>query len=214
MDRAAALSERPSTQECDPMPVITVCPECSAKMKVSDNAVGKQIKCPKCSQPFTVTVSPAAAPAPAPAVAAPAPKPAPVAMTPVAPDPLEQLGGMDSETERDKPADDADDLAPRRPKVRRQSPADFMALLNYQAFITPTFGIHVVFVIGAGFYVYLGLKLLYASLDIFKFSANAGMEAMAYGLGLLILGPIVVRVGCETIMAIFRILETLKEKGP
>ncbi len=192
------------------MPVITTCPECSAKMKVSDNAVGKQIKCPKCSQPFTVTAAGAGSPTPAPVPApAPVPKPAPVAPTPVAPDPLEQLSGMESET---APSDDPDDVAPRRPKPARPQPFDFMALLNYQAFITPTVGIHVLFVIGAGFWLYSGYEMTSAGIDWFNRSFTIGLRLTAFGLAMMVGGPIIVRVGCETIMAIFRILETLKEK--
>lgn len=198
------------------MPVITVCPECSAKMKVSDNAVGKQIKCPKCSQPFTVAASTATAAAAKPQAAAVVPDAKPqvaaVAPTPIAPDPLEQLGGMESEAEREKPADDPDDVAPRRPKPRRQQPMDFMALLNYQAFITPTFGIHVVFVLGAVSFLYTGWKMTWLGINAFNIDAGGASILTLLGLVQMIGGPIMVRVGCETIMAIFRILETLKEK--
>jgi predicted Zn finger-like uncharacterized protein len=206
-----SFERRVSTKESDPMPVITTCPECSAKMKVSDNAVGKQIKCPKCSQPFTVTAGSAAATSPTPAAAA-KPQAAPVAPTPVAPDPLEHFSGMDSETEREKLVDDPDEVAPRKPKARRQPPTDFMALLNYQAFITPTFGIHVLFVLGAAYCIYTGYEALTAGIDFFKISSSVGMKVTFLGLTILVGGPILVRVMCETIMAIFRILETLKEK--
>jgi predicted Zn finger-like uncharacterized protein len=53
------------------MPVVTVCPKCSAKIRVSDNAVGRQIKCPKCTAVFTATAGPASSPVVAPAKSSP-----------------------------------------------------------------------------------------------------------------------------------------------
>ncbi|HEY7326578.1 MAG TPA: DUF4190 domain-containing protein [Gemmataceae bacterium] len=36
------------------MPISVICPECSGKLRVADNLVGKKIKCPKCSATFPV----------------------------------------------------------------------------------------------------------------------------------------------------------------
>jgi predicted Zn finger-like uncharacterized protein len=51
------------------MPEIVQCPECQRKLKVPDNLLGKNVKCPTCGATFTAAgeaaPEPAAAPAPA-----------------------------------------------------------------------------------------------------------------------------------------------------
>jgi hypothetical protein len=50
------------------MPFTVVCPSCSARIKAPDTAVGKTVKCPKCSNSMIIS---APAPEPAPEVAEP-----------------------------------------------------------------------------------------------------------------------------------------------
>jgi len=47
------------------MPELTRCPECGKKLKVPDNLIGKQVKCPGCGKPFVASVL-SAEPPPAP----------------------------------------------------------------------------------------------------------------------------------------------------
>src|SRR5690349_2564644 len=63
------------------MPVTIPCPSCGAKLRIPDTAVGKKVKCSKCSTAFTAEppdeeAEPAAIEAPAPAPPPPR-KPAP-----------------------------------------------------------------------------------------------------------------------------------------
>jgi predicted Zn finger-like uncharacterized protein len=197
------------------MPIVTSCPECTAKIRVSDNAVGKQIKCPKCGKAFPVSAGPApAAPTPTPAPPKSSPRIKPAPSPPPEPFALEELSGLASEPEREPapPPEPEETAPPERPKPSRRPAPDFMAFLRFQVFITPSFGIHVLFIVWAGYCVYWGGRHAYTSLDAFGRSASVGLELLSYGLGLMILGPILVRVICETIVAIFRILETLKER--
>jgi hypothetical protein len=48
------------------MPEITTCPECDKKLKVPDNLIGKQVRCPGCSVMFTARPDDAEEPAPRP----------------------------------------------------------------------------------------------------------------------------------------------------
>src|SRR6266542_4468557 len=48
---ASAVSFLGSTWGC-PMPIAVLCPSCQASLKVPDQMAGKQVKCPKCSQPI------------------------------------------------------------------------------------------------------------------------------------------------------------------
>jgi len=50
------------------MPFTVVCPSCSARIKAPDTAVGKTVKCPKCSNPMIISAS---APEPTPEVVEP-----------------------------------------------------------------------------------------------------------------------------------------------
>jgi predicted Zn finger-like uncharacterized protein len=87
------------------MTLSLTCPECSGKLKVADNLVGKKIKCPKCS-----TVFPAAAPEEA-AITAKAPPPA-------APERI--TSAIDSDEDL---LDDEEEVKPRRSarNIRKKS---------------------------------------------------------------------------------------------
>jgi predicted Zn finger-like uncharacterized protein len=181
------------------MPVVTICPECSAKMKVSDNAVGKQIKCPKCNNPFTVTAG--GAPPPRPQGVAPAP----VAPMPVAPDPLEQLSGMESA---------GDDLPPpRRPGGYSRGSGSgnpFADFLTFRLFITPMV-IQVLFWLGVLGCLIWGMIALYGAVRMLEFSFAAALIPLTGAMLILFIGPIMVRVQCELTMVFFRMYDTLRE---
>jgi predicted Zn finger-like uncharacterized protein len=46
------------------MPLTIKCPSCSAKLKLTDNAAGRQVKCPSCHTPIIVAADPAPPPVP------------------------------------------------------------------------------------------------------------------------------------------------------
>src|SRR5712692_6930171 len=45
------------------MPVVIACPTCQQKVRIGENLLGKQVKCPQCKNPFTA-VDPNAVAAP------------------------------------------------------------------------------------------------------------------------------------------------------
>jgi predicted Zn finger-like uncharacterized protein len=63
------------------MPTLTSCPSCSKQLKVPDELIGRQVKCPACATTFTATAGTAPAEAPLPAPTAPRPE-----FSPSAPD--------------------------------------------------------------------------------------------------------------------------------
>jgi hypothetical protein len=77
------------------MSVIVSCPKCQKKLKIEDNVLGKNIKCPSCAAVFA-TKAPAGA-------AAPPPPPPPAKTAPAAP------------KKAPPPPDDDEEEAPRRP---------------------------------------------------------------------------------------------------
>jgi hypothetical protein len=52
--------DRTTYTENDNMPSLTTCPRCKRKLKIGDNAVGTNIKCPGCAHVFKATVLPGA----------------------------------------------------------------------------------------------------------------------------------------------------------
>lgn len=184
------------------MPVLTTCPDCSAKMRVPDHAVGKQIKCPKCGGTFTVTAGGASPPPPPPP---PAPKPAPVAPTPVAPDPLDQLSGMESPDT----AGDMDDAPPRKFAARRggNTTSDFLA---FRLFITPVV-IQILFWFGVLACIIAGLMGMYGAIRIAEYNFSGAVIPLLTAMAILVIGPIMVRVQCELTMVFFRMYDTLRE---
>jgi predicted Zn finger-like uncharacterized protein len=208
------------------MPVVTQCPDCSAKIRVSDNAVGKQIKCPKCSSAFTATAAdggsspaiqapppkaPAKAAAPKPAPA-PAPAPPPPAPSPPAAKDDEPADGADASAAATSSDDEWGSATDAGPARRRKKAPDFGDYLAYRAFFTPTIGIQILFFLGSGYFIYLGARLVGVAVDAINYKFTAGFELLLWALGFLFGGPFVMRVICEVIVAIFRILETLKEQ--
>lgn len=79
---------------------------------------------------------------------------------------------------------------------------DFLA---FRKFITPVF-IQIIFWIGAGACMLLGLVSMIAGA-----SSYGGGQAVLGGLVLIVLGPLGVRVYCEVMIVLFRILDRLGE---
>jgi predicted Zn finger-like uncharacterized protein len=87
------------------MPEIIACPECTRKLRVPDDLLGKAVKCPTCGLAFTAEL--------------PAPPPPPTTPYDAAPPPRtpDDVGSPRSRREQD-PWDDDDDF-PRRRRRRR-----------------------------------------------------------------------------------------------
>ncbi|MFL5339243.1 MAG: hypothetical protein ACJ8F7_03670 [Gemmataceae bacterium] len=84
------------------MPIAVICPNCSARIKAPDTAVGKTVKCPKCGSPMQI--------------AGPPPKPEPAAV-------VEAIQDLppDEQTlpRRRRGRDDADERRPRKKKSNK-----------------------------------------------------------------------------------------------
>ncbi len=81
---------------------------------------------------------------------------------------------------------------------------DLQELLSFRKMVTPMI-IQIIFYVGAGISVIMGLMSIGAS-----FTHFGGAGAFFYGLVLIVLGPVLVRVWCELTMVFFRIYETLE----
>ncbi len=81
---------------------------------------------------------------------------------------------------------------------------DLQELLSFRKMITPMI-IQIIFYVGAGISVVMGLMSIGASFTRF---GSAG--TFFYGLVLIVCGPVLVRVWCELTIIFFRINETLE----
>jgi hypothetical protein len=197
------------------MPIVVTCPECDAKIKAPEHAIGKMIKCPKCSGKFTATANSGAAPAPTPPPAPPPPPPAPDQDT--VHDDSSGFGDIEVPPVKapaaPKPApkgnDDFDDM-PMPPKKKR-GPASFGDFLTFKAFITPTFGIQIVFWVIVAYSMYFGFGLLQFGIDVMDHSFGQGIKVIGLAMLQIVLAPIFTRVMCETIVVFFRINESIGE---
>jgi predicted Zn finger-like uncharacterized protein len=193
------------------MPVVTSCTECGTKMRVSDNAIGKQIKCPKCNLVFTATAAAGSAagttkPATQPSTTAGTAKPTAAPTSPA----QEPSVFTDIDAPAESPAA-PDQGAPRRPEDRpRGRPTTLGDLLTFRAFITPMV-IQVVFWFGLlGSLVAAGTALYVALLALDQ-NSPLGLPLVVLSILALVLAPIVVRIWCEALIVFFRILDTLQE---
>ncbi len=81
---------------------------------------------------------------------------------------------------------------------------DWQELLSFRKMITPMI-IQILFYVGAGISVVMGLMSIGAS-----FTRFGGAGTFFYGLVLIVFGPVLVRVWCELTIIFFRINETLE----
>src|SRR5258707_15754182 len=130
------------------MPVVIACPTCQQKVRIGENLLGKQVKCPQCKNPFTA-VDPNAVPPPASSWEAVTHKPefdfnAPAPPPTVEPPPEEDY--------------DYDQDAPGRPSQRPQKSAGskFVDYLLFRRMVTP-FVLLVLFYLGVVAIVIYGI---------------------------------------------------------
>src|SRR5262249_31134051 len=171
-------------------------PNCQARMRAPENAVGKQVRCPSCERLFRVeqpvgeesVVPPPAVPPTAPPTAAPAAQPEPEGFP-----------------------------EPEMPNVRRHGDAN--ALLDFLMFrkMVAPFIIMVLFWLAVAVSVICGLITMLLGIATALSTRGAGEGILAlvlsvfFGLGYMIIGPIVARIYAEVLIIMFRIYETLVE---
>lgn len=161
------------------MAVLIECPSCQRKLRLTDNMVGRQVKCPACSTTFTAAGSPEEPPQPI----------QPIEDNPPAP---RGLGDVSA--------------GPFAPSV----PTEPSALLDFLAFrrmVTPVI-IQVLFWLLVASCVFGGLAMMLVGLLA---SYRVEPAWILLGLFLMTLGPILVRIYCETLILFFRINETLTD---
>jgi predicted Zn finger-like uncharacterized protein len=236
------------------MPVVTVCPKCSAKIRVSDNAVGRQIKCPKCTAVFTATAAPASSPAVAPAKSSPsasgaapnpsavpaksapsapgtvpnpaaapaktkptapgtAPAPKETPPIPFAPEPTTSpFGDFDNVTDMiNAPAEK--EAAPRPSAERTRAggePSSFSDFLAFRVLLGPKI-IQIFFWVGVIGCIIAALIGVYSAVQWISIDTTAGLVGLLSSLGILVLGPMLVRLWCEVLTVIYRIFDTLRD---
>jgi predicted Zn finger-like uncharacterized protein len=101
------------------MPVITSCPDCSRKLRVPDELLGKKVRCPGCKVVFTAAADSAGAPAPP--AAPPAPRQAaPPPPRPAAPPPAPRKSAP-------PPEERPDERFEEQPRSRRAPPPEQFA---------------------------------------------------------------------------------------
>jgi hypothetical protein len=195
------------------MPILIYCPQCAAKIRAPEQAIGRQIRCPKCEAEFTATsdetVPPPVPPEPAPSPPPPAPEPAP----PSPPEPRVEAPRPELPPEDDREEEDREDEPKPTPAPGTAAPTNSLVeFLLFRTMISPIiiqviFWIGVIASIGAGgFFLIAAIGLMAGGKDaVFAF-----LQALM-GLGLLVLGPLAVRVCCELTILFFRIYDSLRE---
>jgi len=162
------------------------CPTCDARIRAPDNAVGRQVKCPKCGSTFT-----ASAPG-----AAPEQEESPLSSAVVAPSEPEPENWPPPRT--------------RSKRTRDSSGNDIVDFLLFRKLVAPII-IQILFWLGLlGVLGFGCFQLLMAAMALTK-SVEAGLFLFCVAAIYLVLGPIVVRLYCEMLIVIFRIYETLSE---
>jgi predicted Zn finger-like uncharacterized protein len=173
------------------MNTITVfCPNCQARMRAPDNAVGKQVRCPSCERLFRVEQP----------VAEESVVPPPTAPPPAAPAALPEPEGFPE---------------PEMPNVRRRGDANALVdFLMFRKMVAP-FVIMILFWLAVAGFMIGGLIMILLGIATALSTRGAGEGILALffsvfvGLGYMIVGPIVARVYAEVLIILFRIYETL-----
>jgi predicted Zn finger-like uncharacterized protein len=171
------------------MPLMTACPQCAAKIRFPDNAVGRQIKCPKCGTAFTATAGGAPPPASRPA-------------------PTQGVQDAALFGEIDAPPEGEEDFPVRGPRSRSSN--TFGDFLTFRIFIAPVV-IQVLFWVGVLGCVIYALIALYGAIRLLEVSFGLALVPLFISMAALVLGPIMVRLYCETLIVFFRIYDTLRE---
>lgn len=200
------------------------CPHCNQLYKLTtaqlQRYAGRTTNCRKCQQPFEF---PSAAPEPE-------PEPQPQPQVETYHDQLTQehaaayhetpAGHYQPPPSQPAAAAPHQPIDYRRPARTRARPT-VMDYLLFRGMLTPVV-IQVLFWLGVVATVYLGVMMIYAALNppqvqMYGYgmrqppARSMNTELLILGLVYAILGPIVVRVYCELIIVIFRILDALRD---
>jgi hypothetical protein len=204
------------------MPIVIYCPDCTAKIRAPEQIIGRHIRCPKCDSEFVAKGDEAPTPSAPPSAPEPPTPSAPVAVPFAPPPPPEEPAKpARSETIRPEPAADV----PPPPEEKPASPASVPELvplpanaladfLLFRTMITPIL-VQLIFWIGTILCILTGGYLLISAI-VEMVSTDKGpvgpffLQALR-GLGLIVFGPLLVRIGCELNILAFRIYDALKE---
>src|SRR5437879_5862827 len=119
-------------RETDVMPILIHCPDCGAKIRAPEQAIGRQIRCPKCDAEFTAKNEEVPAPLSPPEPAPPPPEPVAVGVAPPLPEREEPLKPERLESVRRElpPEDDeGDEDEDEKPKPA-YAPGEFSSPTN------------------------------------------------------------------------------------
>ncbi len=201
------------------MPILIHCPDCGAKIRAPEKAIGRQIRCPKCDAEFTAQSN--AAPAPPAEAPPPEPVPEPVAAG-AAPPPEANEAPKSASVEairRELPVDgdeeeDEDESPPAMTPESYGPPRNpLVDVLLFRMMITPIiiqflFWLGVIAcVIGGGITLVVAIGLMVSG----NSDVTAAFIQALLGLGLIVLGPLAIRLVCELNILFFRIYDTLRE---
>ena len=165
----------------------TLCVYCRQPLKFGPDSIGREFPCPRCGQNLRIDATGIVAPS-----ASPEPSTA-----------FDSLSEGDDEPIRRK-----------RPKaaVKSRGGHGFADFLLFRAMLTPWI-IQIIFWLGSLFSVGVGLMMILAAVKAGTDVRGVGSETMArgviYGMAVIFLGPLFMRLYCEEMIIFFRIHEEL-----
>jgi predicted Zn finger-like uncharacterized protein len=191
------------------VPILIVCPDCDARIRAPATAVGRQVRCPKCGGAFTAAGEDGAEAAPAP----PAPEPEEVPAPPPPPAPTLRATDTPPEAtaaERDG-WKDATDLADE--EVPEEERANVLLdFLVFRRMVAPVV-VQVLFWVGLAAALLAGGLQFAIALSALYQGAQFGVAArpLLAALACWFVAPVLIRVGCEVLIAFFRVYDLLGE---
>ncbi len=198
------------------MSMLILCPECDAKIRAPASALGRTVRCPKCGASFLAAAdagpTPEAEPEPPPP---PAPEPEPDPF-PVSQPAIRGAAPPFHHPEPPPPQqghwEGAMESAPSRGYQTPSNPlADF---LLFRTMISPVL-IQIMFWVGAIACLLIGgFQIVTAIGILIEGSRMGGIYALVlgfYGLAVMLMGPLVVRIQCELLILMFRMYDTLRD---
>jgi predicted Zn finger-like uncharacterized protein len=181
------------------MAVVIACPTCQQKVRVNENLLGKSVKCPQCKNPFTA-VDPNASPGPAWEAAAPQSE---LDFTSQMPSPTPPPREEEYDDEPDAAAGPAD-------KARKPGGNAFVDYLMFRRMVTPGV-IIVLFYLGVVALVIGGIVPAVSGMIVLFHGSAYGILILLGALFFTLLAIVVLRVYCEVVTVLFRILDNLRQ---
>jgi predicted Zn finger-like uncharacterized protein len=179
------------------MAVVIACPTCQQKVRVNENLLGKSVKCPQCKNPFTA-VDPNAVQANA-SSWEPTPSSDLDFSSQLPPPPPPRPEEFDEPTAADPAA------IPR--KAGRSALVDY---LLFRRMVTPAV-IIVLFYIGVVVLVISGIVWAISGLFVLFNRSAFGILIILGAFLLTLLGILILRIYCEVVTVLFRILDNLRQ---